>query len=861
MRIECESCRAVYNIDDALLSDQPIGAQCPYCSHVKVVTRPAPGAAEPPGLTIEPARGPRRGLEPAEDRGLYGAGGFSPGGAPADGIELDTGAGRFGAEAGGLELDTEAKCNVCGTPLKDEFDKVIGLCELHQRERAGQGGAQAAAPGMRFRVRKASGEVIGPFTFDELKDKARDRQVVPEDRFSTDEDAGFKEHRQIPQLKKLFELAAEAAAKPKIKPARPPRSYGFLAWILLLLALLAVGGAVLYFVAPETALALVAKLREGGAGGLVGRGNPLGPRISELKKTHGTITESLDELRAGAAKGFALDTKRGYAEARTALERALVLAPSDPEVAAEYVENEIVARGQALSGEERDLVSQVADWVAKRAPERSAGHRARAAYLLLVGELDEARTAAEQALKRDASDIRAKLLLAESFVEGNYDLAMLEAEAAASAAPELRRVDRVLARAYQLAGRFTSAFKVLDARVAKDPNNAAVLTLYGDLERALGQLGPAESRYRAAVAGQGAVNEARLALGALLIERESFEAAAGAYRRLAEDASQPAAHRRVAYAGWARAELLRRQYKRADRLAQSALALGTREPVALLVRAEAALETGSATTAEAMAQKTLDLMRGEPAALVVLGRLAAKAGKLPEAVKHLEEAAQNDARDPRLWSILAATYLQFNSDVQAFTLLRKVVEIDPAEREARNRQSLLSVSPFAVAEAATAFEQHLKQDRSRSLSHAAIGVLEYHSGRTAAAREAIGRAIRADSGNVVALLYDAHLALERGEPARAQKALERVLKIEKTSLIGNLIAARAALERRDLMVAKEHLDVALRTSRGYAPAVVEQAYLELTRGDRDAALKLVQQVYRVNPYSMRTRRLLRKLEI
>lgn len=860
MRIECESCKAVYNIDDALLSDQPIGAQCPYCSHVKVVTRGSGGPPEPAGLTVEPARGKGRGFEPAEDRGLYGGGGFQAGAGASGGIELDHGAGRFGGADGGIELDTDAKCSVCGTPLKDEFDRVIGLCEVHQRERAGQGGG-ASAPGLRFRVRKQSGEVIGPFTFDELKDKARDREVVPEDRFSTEDDPSFKEHRQIPPLKKLFEAAAEAAAKPKLKPVRPPRNYGFLAWILLFVAVVAVAGAVLYFVAPETALALVAKVRAGGGGGLVGRGNPLGPRISELKRRHGQIDETLDSLRERAARGFALDTRKGYDEARAALEKALVVAPSDPEVAAEYVENEIISRGLALSGEERDLASQVADWVVKRAPDRSAGHRARAAYLLLVGELDEARTAAEQGLKRDASDIRAKLLLAEAFVEGNYDLAMVEAEAAGSAAPELRRVDRVLARAYQLAGRFSSAYKLLDARVAKDPNNAAVLTLYGDLERSLGQLTAAESRYRAAVAGQGAVNEARLALGTLLIERGAFEAAAATFRRLAEDAGQPAAHRRVAYAGWARSEFLRREFKRADRLALAALALGTREPIALLVRAEVALETGSATTAEAMAQKTLDLVRGEPAALVVLGRLATKAGKLPEAVKFLEEAAQNDARDPCLWSILAAAYLRFNSDVQAFTIMRKVVEIDPEERDARNRQRLLAISPFAVRDAAAAFEEHLKQDRSRSLSHAAIGVLEYHAGRTAAAREALVRAIRGDSGNLMALLYDAHLALERGEPTRAEKALERVLKVEKTSLIGNLIAARVALERRDLAGMKSHLDVALRTSRGFAPAVVEQAYLALAQGERDAATQLVQQVYRVNPYSLRARKLLRKLEL
>ncbi|MEL6188449.1 MAG: zinc-ribbon domain-containing protein, partial [Myxococcota bacterium] len=42
MKIVCENCRRSYTIDDAQLSDQPIGAQCPFCTHVEMVTRPAP---------------------------------------------------------------------------------------------------------------------------------------------------------------------------------------------------------------------------------------------------------------------------------------------------------------------------------------------------------------------------------------------------------------------------------------------------------------------------------------------------------------------------------------------------------------------------------------------------------------------------------------------------------------------------------------------------------------------------------------------------------------------------------------------------------------------------------------------------
>src|SRR6056297_1597925 len=49
MRIQCEVCSATYTIDDAQLTDQPIGAQCPYCGHVKLVSRSqaAPATSQP----------------------------------------------------------------------------------------------------------------------------------------------------------------------------------------------------------------------------------------------------------------------------------------------------------------------------------------------------------------------------------------------------------------------------------------------------------------------------------------------------------------------------------------------------------------------------------------------------------------------------------------------------------------------------------------------------------------------------------------------------------------------------------------------------------------------------------------------
>jgi predicted Zn finger-like uncharacterized protein len=49
MRIDCEQCGAAYSIDDALITDRGVRAQCPKCGHQKVVKKAAAAAPSPFG--------------------------------------------------------------------------------------------------------------------------------------------------------------------------------------------------------------------------------------------------------------------------------------------------------------------------------------------------------------------------------------------------------------------------------------------------------------------------------------------------------------------------------------------------------------------------------------------------------------------------------------------------------------------------------------------------------------------------------------------------------------------------------------------------------------------------------------------
>jgi len=87
MRIDCEQCSAAFTIDDALISERGVRAQCPKCGHQKVVKKAA--------ATTSPLAPPSTAPPPANPFGSLGAGatgaisamppGANPFGAPAAG--------------------------------------------------------------------------------------------------------------------------------------------------------------------------------------------------------------------------------------------------------------------------------------------------------------------------------------------------------------------------------------------------------------------------------------------------------------------------------------------------------------------------------------------------------------------------------------------------------------------------------------------------------------------------------------------------------------------------------------------------------------------------------------------------------
>lgn len=968
MRIQCENCDATYTIDDAQLSDQPIGAQCPYCGHVKLVRRgddasqaaqPGFGAPASGGVGYDPfaagpssglgghapnpygqgpasglsqpyGQGPASGLSqpygqgPASGRSqAYGQGpaqakpasglGYSQGPAvgglssadlsSADLASSDVGAGLgfshgggtgspfgggpFGEDLGapspagsppdfGASGAQEARCQVCGVALADEFDKVIGLCDAHQRDRhsdagGGQGSGLQGPAGLasgdlgstsaHWHVRHQGGGVEGPMNLEDLRNRIRSGTISVADEFSPD-GMDFGPISRFKDIAYLASLAQNGAAPHTTVPKsrREPIAVGRFLTPLLLVVLLG-GAGFLAYQQRATLQSIYDSVAAGTPSSAPTTPNPLKRYLAKWRLRHPDLSGAPSEHLSTARARHLEDTHDGYQAAERAYERALLLDENEPEAIAGYVENLAVWRFESATVDELRVAEAAAHYAKEIAPTSPHPYRALGALALAKGDLNGCRGGADGALQRAATDGRAKLLLAGCFLQGNVQLAIDEAEAAKRLLPELRRADRLLASAYAEAGRFTSALNALDARLTVDPSNSQVHLQYGDIARELGDRALAQRHYKQAVSLPGDKQAAMLAMAELSLEGDDYAQAARLYSDAARERAMHGARAARVYAGWATAELMRKQAGRAAKLADQALSFAHNDAAALLVRGQAALMAGSATTAAAYANRTLSVRSGEPAALVLRARAFAAQRSTDQAVKSLEEAITNDPRDVRLKGILAALYLSVGGSPQAYALMRRAAEVDPLEAHSRGRVGLVGLSPLPVQEALARFRLSAAEERNASVASSAMGMLYYHLGDVPRANSSIARALQLDGANSTALIYSAQLSLDRGDAASAISSARKLLSVERGSALGHLLLARGLSEQKDFEKARREYDSALRSNPGMMAAKVELAGLSMAAGEREAAVQELLSAYRINPYNLRVRQLLREAGI
>ncbi|MEL7371102.1 MAG: tetratricopeptide repeat protein, partial [Myxococcota bacterium] len=752
-------------------------------------------------------------------------------------------------------------CQVCGTPLADEFDKVIGLCDVHQRDRRHESDGLALDTGQgagrgQWHARSPDGMISGPMDLEDLRGRIREGSFSATDEFSRD-GVDFGPIARFKELAYLASLTGDFGTSPRYAGATfQPGLSRFVTPVLVLLILAGVG--YLAYSQQDQLIRLVDGLTSSGDTAAPRGPNPLNRYRTAWALAHPDVSGTAAEHLVTAQARHLEDTWRAYRQAEDAFQRALLLDDEDAAAIAGYVENLVVWRYETASPEEIRAAEQAARYAIALEPQSGAAHRALGALAYKRLDLNGCRAGADAALQRDATDGRAKLLLAQCYLEGNVALAIKESERAQQLLPELRRADQIRGLAYAKQGRFASAFQVLSERLKVDPKNAAVHRLYGWVAQEVGETKEAWSHYEQALRLGEDTQATLLAMAELALETDRAADAVGYYRRIIDTTKLYGDRGARVYTGWARAELSRRRGQRAVELADQALRFAPRSPSALLVRGEAALFTKSATTASLYAKQAESTRAGEPSILVLAGRALAAQDRRPEGIKKLQEALTNDPQDPRLKGVLAGEYLKQKGVAQAFALMRRAADVDPQSVDARSRIGLLGLNKLSVLDAITQFRRAAIDERNASVAYSSIGLLFYHLGDRARAKGAIDRAIRLDDANMTALIYQSQLALDRGDRRRARSAAQKLLAVERGSALGYLLLARSMAADGKADKARPLYRSALRSDPGLLPAKVELAGLDLETPERPSAVKALQDANLINPSSLTIRRLLLK---
>jgi predicted Zn finger-like uncharacterized protein len=782
MRIHCEKCSAAYSVKDDLLSDEALGVQCPYCTHVQRVGGLSASArsAAPQGSLAE---------------GL------------GESVPLDQPSSR-GASRGLATL-----CQDCGSALKDEFDQLVGLCDEHQG------------------LRRA---FLGVF------------------------DSGAA---ALSMPRGVSALPRRNSSRVSVAPRRePPSRVGLriLSWLGLAAA---IGAGLFYGQKHQVELsALLAKITQETpeAGSL--KPNPLSKWLGVWRIAFGTVEGRPGDYLAKAEQLYLLDTWTGYESADDILKRALILNPKAPKAIALFVENLAIWRGSTLTAEEINTVNAALRFAQPSPSEALFIRRAHAALALSQGDSVGCREWAEQAVALAPKDARARILVASSYLDGNGVLAVSELIAAGELDPKLARVRRLLAYAYYRQGRYASALSALNKRLETAPRDGALHILGADLRLALGQLEQRRAHLQKAVAGSGNRLQANVKLGQTMLALGLAKDAQLRFNSVVHGRGASQAQKTAARLGKARASLLGGDHSAAFQMAaevvKGAVKTKAEHQDALLVQAQAALLTKNASTALGLSELVL-ASRPNDLLAVSVHALSHLALRHPyHAMVELKRALKAMPKEPRLHAMLFAAHRAAGNSDAATASVLALAKIDPLDNPARQRDLRSQFGKGLWQLLRGHLKPGSKNRKDVAAAYSVLALMLFIDDDDAGATRAVKIALGKDKGQILAHLYQAQLLLKAEKYEDAEEHARTILDLDRSSAIGQLMLARVQKAKGALDEAKESYQSALRNSPGLTIAKVELAGMSLQAGDKNAALKVLTDAFRVYPGLRTTRRLL-----
>jgi tetratricopeptide (TPR) repeat protein len=205
---------------------------------------------------------------------------------------------------------------------------------------------------------------------------------------------------------------------------------------------------------------------------------------------------------------------------------------------------------------------------------------------------------------------------------------------------------------------------------------------------------------------------------------------------------------------------------------------------------------------------------------------AARAGHHSQAAEMAEAALADGLEHPLLYNLAALRLEQEGRVSEAAPLLRRALEIAPADQGARNALGLCLLRLERPREALLEFEALLKLNPNLPFAHASRGAALFALGSIPDAEASYRRALEIDPNQVVALAGLANLASSRGAYPAAQMWAEKALSLLPEYPDAILSLAAAQLGQKEWQAAESRLrDLLSRTQldplqRAYAQGLL-----------------------------------------
>ena len=797
MKLQCQTCGAHYSIDDSLVGQQGIKAQCPACGNVQVVKpivpvageqggSPAPATAVPPPLPSTPGK-------PA-----------APAAAAREAAEEKKSLAQIKPE---METAREARCERCGMvlPAGQGGPLCLRCRDLVEEQLA------AGQDDRLWRVKKNDGVVLGPLTLEEVRQKFREEEISAADQVAQGE-GQFRLISSYPEFADFFRRPGQAL---EMTFRHPPAS-GW-RWPLLLVLLVLLAGGILatwYFLKQGDEI--------GDAAG------PMDEIIDLFASKVSNPQGDAAQLRAKARQLMKRDDRLSYLRADKLLMTAVLLQPDDIEAATMWLENRALLDTLAPDAVMRKVALDLADELARRYPADTRVKLGRGFLAVVLGKFIQARRLADEVLSEQENNVDAMLLKALSLLDSSTKIAVGQLRAILKQDDSYRIAERMLARAYQRLGNFRKSLAFLQRRLKRDPSQVDILNAVGQLYLDVGHYREALESFDTVLAAEPGNVEAALRIAGVHAQllgrpRQGIKVLQSV---LDGEGKLPASGRARLLAGLSVCQRLVGKVKQARQSAEKALKI---DPACVPAGLSLAILDQQQRQVSPALQRLLQLRAHLPDSAHLQARIGEVWSMVPDmrkATAAVKQAVEMASRDMAV-GLLAAGFFLFLDDLdQAYAWLKLLTDRDFLHWQQHRRISEYYDDDSLLGRTVERVQQAAHKYDSDPLVLSLAGLVLVQANKYQAAQRLLRLALELDSDCFSANLVLGWLEYRRGNWRRALAFLADASRLRQSSSQARILrgysllklgrAGEAAAQFRAVL----QFDMASRTARaGLAAAL------------------------------------------